>query len=225
MDRIRYNISQQYSVDKGVSLKMLCDKMPNEMYRRIMQSYVKSVVWRYKIIDDFRQSKFADNGADIKLLEVELKEKISTELVMEMIASMFSGQFIVVFLYNGEVALGAAREKMFAKGEKEVVATEFVPYDFSRRLSVIDYDLDCGKNTTQIFDRIIREIRTQKKEIQMREALRALKKEKKEVKNVSKAAAMKAAVNEFSAENLERIRKDAEYVQSRLAVEHINRGA
>ena len=225
MDRIRYNISQQYSVNKGVSLKMLCDKMPNEMYRRIMQTYVKSVVWKYKIIDDFKQGNFSDNGTDIKLLEVELKEKIATELLMEMIAGMFSGHFIVVFLYNKEVALGAAREKMFTRGEKEIVATEFVPYDFSRRLTVIDYDSDCGKNTTQIFDRIIREIRTQKKEIQMHAALRALKKEKKEVINPNKAAAIKAAVDEFSAENLERIRKDTEYVQSRLVVEHINKGA
>ena len=75
MDRIRYNISQQYSVNKGVSLKMLCDKMPNEMYRRIMQSYVKSVVWKYKIIDDFKQGNFSDNGTDIKLLEVELEKR------------------------------------------------------------------------------------------------------------------------------------------------------
>ena len=59
----------------------------------------------------------------------------------------------------------------------------------------------------------------------MHAALRALKKEKKEVINPNKAAAIKAAVDEFSAENLERIRKDTEYVQSRLVVEHINKGA
>ena len=204
---------------------MLCDKMPNEMYRKIMQSYVKSVVWKYKIIDDFRQRNVAEIGTDIKLLEVELKEKLATELLMEMIAGMFSGQFIVVFSYNGEIALGASREKMFVKGEKEIVATEFVEYDFSRRLAVIDYDLDCGKDTTQIFDRIIHEIRTQKKEIQMREALQALKKEKHEVVSEHKVASIKAALDEFSAENLERIRKDSEYVQSRLVVEHIDKGA
>lgn len=223
MDRIRYNISQQYSIDKGVSLKMLCDRMPNEMYRRIMQSYVKSVVWKYKIVDDFKQGNFTE--VDIKLLEVELKEKIATELLMDMIAGMFSGHFIVVFVYQNELALGASKEKTFGREEKEIVATEFVPYNFNDKLTVVDYDLDCGKSTEQIFERIFREIRTQKKEIQMREALRALKKEKRMVKGVSRATEMKAAVDEFSAENLERIRRDSEYVQSRLIVEHINKGA
>lgn len=224
MNRIRYNISQQYSVDKGVSLKMLCNKMPNETYRRILQTCVKSVVWRYKIVDDFKESTSTDGGADIKILEVELNEKIASELLMELIAGMFSGYYVVVFLYNDEIALGASKEKEAGKKEKDIITTSFMPYDFSRKFMMIDYDKDCGKTTTFIFERIMKEIRTQRKEMQMQEALRALQKEKKEVKNIGRAAEIKQAVEAFSAENLERIRKDSEYVKSRLLVEHINEG-
>lgn len=299
MGTVRYNISQQYGVEKGVSLKLLCDKMPNEVYRKIMQSYVKSVVWRYKIIDDLDENNPQQVLRDIKILEVELYNKVATELIMEMIAGMFSGYYVVVFICQNEMAMGAAREKQNGKREKEIVATTFLQYDFSRKLTIIDYEKDSGKSTTEIFDRIMKEIRYKKKEIQMQDALKNLKRisvkkavetetfsqkfieniveekknieeskeeskeesvvdslqkqeeipqenqenniarpdfgsiknedavaeEKNKIDAYNEKALLKSRLkmDEFSFENLNRIRQDADFIQSRLSMSRINR--
>ena len=90
----------------------------------------------------------------------------------------------------------------------KMCSTEFYPYDVDRMIEVLDYDTDCGKTTEQIHKRIFATLRQQKRVIMIEKAFERL----------SRDSAKETFAYEFSYENLERIRRDADFVQSQLKV-------
>ena len=90
----------------------------------------------------------------------------------------------------------------------KMCSTDFYPYDADRMIEVLDYDTDCGKTTEQVHKRIFATLRQQKRVIMIEKAFERL----------SRDSAKETFAYEFSYENLERIRRDAEFVQSQLKV-------
>lgn len=87
-------------------------------------------------------------------------------------------------------------------------STDFYPYDADRMIELLDYETDYDKSIDQIHKRIYATLRQQKRVIMIEKAFERLNRE-----NEKESLAF-----EFSLENLERIRADADFVQSQLRV-------
>ena len=90
------------------------------------------------------------------------------------------------------------------------MCNEFYPYDSSRMIEILDFAQDADKNVEEIHDRILSVIRQQKRVIMIEKAFANLH------KNTEKEPDLEY---EFSEENLEKIREDANYVQEQLKVD------
>lgn len=203
MSEGRYNIPRQYKVDKGMPLNTLFEKIDNLKCRKIFETELQSVEWCYQLADKEGIANVAElmKEKGLSIFEVSLKRKISPDLLTEVFAEIIRRPMVLVYLCGEELAMGAA-------AAEKICAADFYPHDMEHMIDLIDYDTDYDKSTEQIHERIFDAIRKKKRELLI----------DREFKQVSKDKEKEMMSFEFSLENLDRIRADADFVQSRLRV-------
>ena len=218
MGVLKYNISQEYCIGREVSVDMLCEKIPDETYRKILSSYVSHITWEYRIENnDMMQGSRQTLHRSLQIIEVDLKAKISSELLTEIMASIFGNLFVAVFVYKNEIALGTIKPKFTNVGEKEITTSSFYAFDSDKRLELIDYEEDQGKQPYAIHERLYHMIRKKKKENEMQEALSSIFQDTG-IPEIDQNEEREPLSFDFSLEDLEQIRQDTEYVQGRLSI-------
>lgn len=209
MQEASYNIPKQYKVDKGMPLSALFDRIDNRKCKKIFESGVESVKWCYHMTDAEGISNMMQlvKEPGLSVFEVTMKTKISSELLTEIFASILQRPILMVYLCDGELAMGT----YMPAGEKSPVrmcSTDFFPYDEGRIIDILDFEVDCGKNVEQIHKRILSTLKMQRRVIMIEKAFERINKDK-DRENL---------FFEFSLENLDRIREDAEFVKEQLKV-------
>lgn len=205
----RYNIPRQYKVDKGMPLDMLFERIKNIQCRRVFEAEVESVEWSYHIVDrdDITDVSRLVKEKGLSVFEIKLKRKLPPDLLTEVFAGLIQKPMVMVYLCGGELSMGTYLPAERA-GAGKMCATDFYPYDAERMIELIDFDADSNKTAAQIHKRLYTTICMQKRAIMIEKAYERLNLEsKKEMLSF-----------EFSMENLDRIRADADFVQSQLRV-------
>lgn len=209
MSEGRYNIPRQYKVDKGMPLNMLFEKIDNLKCRRIFETEIESVEWSYHLVDKDGIANMAElvREKGLSVFEIRLKRKISPDLLTEVFAGLIQRPMVMVYLCGGELSMGTFIP--MGKGNSgRMCATDFYPYDADRMIELLDFDTDCNKSTEQIHRRIYATLRQQKRVIMIEKAFERLSRDNEK----------ETLSFEFSFENLDRIRADADFVQSQLRV-------
>lgn len=207
MSEGRYNIPKQYKVDKGMPLDALFQKIDNLKCRRVFEAEIESVEWSYHLVDKdgVKDMKELVREQGLSVFEVNLRRKISPDLLTDVFAGVLQRPIVMVYLCDGELSMGT----YISTGRTtRTCSTDFYPYDVDRMIEVLDFDLDYDKTTQQIHKRIYATLCQQKRMIMIEKAFERLSKE-----NEGDSFAF-----EFSLENLDRIRADADFVQSQLRV-------
>ena len=207
MSEGRYNIPKQYKVDKGMPLDALFQKIDNLKCRRIFEAEIESVEWSYHLVDKegIKDMRELVREQGLSVFEVNLKRKIDPDLLTDVFSGLLQRPILMVYLCNGELSMGTYIP--IGKSSR-TCSTDFYPYDADRLIEVMDYDADSGKTTQQIHKRIYAMLFQQKRMIMIEKAFEQLNKD-----NEKESFAF-----EFSLENLDRIRADADFVQSQLKV-------
>lgn len=207
MSEGRYNIPKQYKVDKGMPLDALFQKIDNLKCRRIFETEIESVEWSYHLVDKegVKDMKELVREQGLSVFEVNLKRKIDPDLLTDVFSGLLQRPILMVYLCNGELSMGTY---IPVGKSSRTCSTDFYPYDADRLIEVIDYDADSGKTTQQIHKRIYAMLFHQKRMIMIEKAYEQLSRD-----NERESLAF-----EFSLENLDRIRADADFVQSQLRV-------
>ena len=207
MSEGRYNIPKQYKVDKGMPLDALFQKIDNLKCRRIFETEIESVEWSYHLVDKegIKDIKELVREQGLSVFEVNLKRKIDPDLLTDVFSGLLQRPILMVYLCNGELSMGTC---IPVGKSSRTCSTDFYPYDSDRLIEVMDYDADSGKTVQQIHKRIYAMLFHQKRMIMIEKAYEQLNKD-----NERESFAF-----EFSLENLDRIRADADFVQSQLKV-------
>lgn len=207
MSEGRYNIPKQYKVDKGMPLEALFQKIDNLKCRRIFEAEIESVEWIYHMVDKegIKDMKELVREQGLSVFEVNLKRKVDPDLLTDVFAGLLQRPMLMVYLCDGELSMGTY---ITVGKSSRMCATDFYPYDADRLIEVMDYDTDSGRTTQQIHKRIYAMLFQQKRAIMIEKAFERLNKD-----NERESFAF-----EFSLENLDRIRADADFVQSQLKV-------
>ena len=207
MSEGRYNIPKQYKVDKGMPLEALFQKIDNLKCRRIFEAEIECVEWSYQLVDKegVKDRKELIREPGLSVFEVILKRQLSPELLTEVFTGLFQRPVVMVYLCDGELSMGTY---IPVGKSSRTCATDFYPYDADRLIEVIDYDTDAGSTVQQIHKRIYAMLFQQKRAIMIEKAFEQLNRD-----NERESFAF-----EFSLENLDRIRADADFVQSQLRV-------
>lgn len=205
----RYNIPRQYKVDKGMPLDALFQKVDNLKCHRIFSSEVVSVEWCYHLVDKKGIKDMAGlvREPGVSVFEVRLKHMVAPDLLTEVFAGILQRPIVMVYLCGRELSMGT----FIPTGQGAVgrmCSTDFYPYDVERMIEVIDYEFDNGKSVDEIHRRIYATLRQQRRAIMIEKAFEKLGRETER----------ESFAFEFSFENLERIRADADFVQSQLKV-------
>lgn len=209
MSEGRYNIPRQYKVDKGMPLEPLLQRIDNLKCRRIFEAEIESIEWCYQMVDREGITNMMElmRERGLSIFEVHLKRKISPELLTEVFARILQRPMVMVYLCDGELSMGTFIP--MGKGTTgRMCSTDFYPYDAERMIELLDYETDCDKNTDQIHKRIFATLRQQKRMIMIEKAFERLNRDQER----------ETFTFEFSIENLNRIRADADFVQSQLKV-------
>ena len=141
------------------------------------------------------------------MFEVKLRRKISPDLLTEVFAGLLQRPMVLAYLCDDELSMGTFLP--VGKGTAgKMCSTDFYPYDADRMIELLDYEMDFDKSVDQIHRRIFATLRQQKRIIMIEKAFERLNKD-----NERDTFAF-----EFSLENLDRIRADADFVQSQLKV-------
>ncbi|MDE6917771.1 MAG: hypothetical protein K2P39_13355 [Lachnospiraceae bacterium] len=207
MSEGRYNIPKQYKVDKGMPLDVLFQKIDNLKCRRIFEAEIESVEWSYHLVDKegVKDMKALVREQGLSVFEVNLRHRIAPDLLTEIFAGLLQRPILMVYLCDGELSMGT----YIPVGKSgRTCSTEFYPYDADRMIEVLDYDMDSGSTTQQIHKRIYATLCQQRRMILIEKAFERLNKESEK----------ETFAYEFSLENLDRIRADADFVQSQLRV-------
>lgn len=108
MSEGRYNIPKQYKVDKGMPLNILFQRIDNLKCREIFETSVEAVTWNYQITDEegITDVNTLIRQKGISVFEVVLKYKISTELLTEVLVGLIQKPMVLVYLCEGELAMG-----------------------------------------------------------------------------------------------------------------------
>ena len=207
MSEGRYNIPKQYKVDKGMPLDVLFQKIDNLKCRRVFESEIESVEWSYHLVDKegIKDMKELVREQGLSVFEVNLKRKIDPDLLTDVFSGVLQRPILMVYLCNGELSMGTY---ISVGKSSRTCSTDFYPYDADRMIEVMDYDADTGKTTQQIHKRIYAMLFQQKRMIMIEKAFESLNRESER----------ESFAFEFSLENLDRIRADADFVQSQLKV-------
>lgn len=209
MSEGRYNIPKQYKVDKGMPLEPMFQKIDSLKCRRVFECEVESVEWSYQIVDRKGITNIAEllREKGLSVFEICLKRKVAPDLLTEVFAGLLQRPMVLVYLCGGELSMGT-----FIPGAKgtagKMCSTDFYPYDADRMIDLLDFSEDSDKTADQIHKRIFATLRQQKRMIMIEKAYERLSKDN-EKENFA---------FEFSLENLDRIRADADFVQSQLKV-------
>lgn len=212
MSEGRYNIPKQYRVERGMPVELLNQRIDNQKCRQIFDTEIASMTWCYQITDDNGSSDVNTlmRAKGISVFEVVTRHKVSPELMTEVFANLIPKRFIIMYICDGELSIGTYIPPQKGMAPKLCV-TDFYPYDASRMIDVLDFEQDFDKTTEQIQARFLATVRQQKRIIMIEKAFESMKKEtRKQEQDLS---------FEFSAENLDKIREDADYVQEQLRVE------
>ncbi len=207
MSEGRYNIPKQYKVDKGMPLEALFQKIDNLKCRRIFEAEIESVEWIYHMVDKagVKDMRELVREQGLSVFEVKLKRKVDPDLLTDVFAGLLSRPMLMVYLCDGELSMGTY---IPVGKSSRTCATDFYPYDADRLIEVIGYDTDAGSTVQQIHKRIYAMLFQQKRAIMIEKAFEQLNRD-----NERESFAF-----EFSLENLDRIRADADFVQSQLKV-------
>ncbi len=207
MSEGRYNIPKQYKVDKGMPLDALFQKIDNLKCRRIFEAEIESVEWIYHMVDKegIKDMKELVREQGLSVFEVNLKRKVDPDLLTDVFAGLLQRPMLMVYLCEGELSMGTY---IPVGKSSRTCSTDFYPYDADRLIEVMDYDTDSGRTTQQIHKRIYAMLFQQKRAIMIEKAFERLNRD-----NERESFAF-----EFSLENLDRIRADADFVQSQLKV-------
>lgn len=207
MSEGRYNIPKQYKVDKGMPLDALFQKIDNLKCRRIFEAEIESVEWIYHMVDKegIKDMKELVREQGLSVFEVNLKRKVDPDLLTDVFAGLLQRPMLMVYLCDGELSMGTY---IPVGKSSRTCSTDFYPYDADRLIEVMDYDTDSGRTTQQIHKRIYAMLFQQKRAIMIEKAFERLNRD-----NERESFAF-----EFSLENLDRIRADADFVQSQLKV-------
>lgn len=209
MSEGRYNITKQYKVDKGMPLDALFQRIDNLKCRRIFEAEIISVEWSYHLVDKKGVKDMAElvREPGVSVFEVRLKHAISPDLLTEVFAGLLQRPMVMVYLCGKELSMGTFIPA--GKGTAgRTCSTDFYPYDADRMIEVLDYEADSGKSIGEIHRRIYATLRQQRRVIMIEKAFERLNKDHER----------ESFAYEFSFENLERIRADADFVQSQLKV-------
>lgn len=209
MSEGRYNIPKQYKVDKGMPLDVLFQRIDNLKCRRIFESEIESIEWSYHLVDKEGITNMMELVREhgLSIFEVNLRRKISPDLLTEVFAGLLQRPMVMVYLCDGELSMGTFIP--MGKGTTgRMCSTDFYPYDADRMIELLDFETDCDKNVDQIHKRIFATLRQQKRIIMIEKASERLNKDREK----------ETFAFEFSLENLDRIRADADFVQSQLKV-------
>lgn len=209
MSEGRYNIPKQYKVDKGMPLDVLFQRIDNLKCRRIFESEIESIEWSYHLVDKEGITNMMELVREhgLSIFEVNLRRKISPDLLTEVFAGLLQRPMVMVYLCDGELSMGTFIP--MGKGTTgRMCSTDFYPYDADRMIELLDFETDCDKNVDQIHKRIFATLRQQKRIIMIEKAFERLNKDREK----------ETFAFEFSLENLDRIRADADFVQSQLKV-------
>ncbi len=209
MSEGKYNIPKQYKVDKGMPLEALFQKIDNLKCRRIFEAEIECVEWSYQLVDKegVKDRKELIREPGLSVFEVILKRKLSPELLTEVFTGLFQRPVVMVYLCGGEMAMGTYMPE--GKGSVgRMCSTDFYSFDADRMIELLDYNTDYGRTTQQIHKRIYAALRERKRVIMIEKAFERLNREHERV----------SFDFEFSLENLDRIRADADFVQSQLMV-------
>ena len=205
----RYNIPKQYKVDKGMPLDTLFEKIENTKCRRIFQVEVESVERSYHLVDKDgitnRTALVRENG--LSVFEIKLKRKVAPDLLTEVFSGLIRKPMVMMCLCGGERSMGIFRPSEAGNGGR-MCATDFYPYDAERMINIMDYEADRNKSPYQIGLRIYAMICNQKRAIMIEKAYERLSKEQEN----------EMLSFEFSFENLDKIRADADFVQAQLKI-------
>lgn len=209
MSEGRYNIPKQYKVDKGMPLDALFRRIDNLKCRRIFESEIESMEWRYHLVDKDGITNRAElvREQGLSVFEVNLRRKISPDLLTEVFAGLLQRPVVMVYFCGGEMSMGTFLPMGEGMPDK-MCSTDFYPYDADRMIELLDFETDWDKSVDQIHRRILADLRQQKRVIMIEKAFERLNKERER----------ESFAFEFSLENLERIRADADFVQSQLKV-------
>lgn len=216
MSEGKYNIPKQYKVDMGMPIEAFLPNIANEKCREIFENEIECLTWSFQITDGEPTSNVYElmKKKGLSVFEVIMNTEISTELMTEVFAGLIPKRFVILYLCNGELAIGTYMPGENGKGGK-MCATDYYPYDSSRMIDIIDFKQDCGKSVEEIHARLMSTIRQQKRIIMIEKAFEKMKNlsgSKSEEKNEENMA------YDFSEENLDKIREDAEYVKEQLKV-------
>lgn len=209
MSEGRYNIPKQYKVDKGMPLKLLSEKIDNLKCRRIFEAEIEYVEWSYHLVDKDGITNVAElvREKGLSVFEIGLRRKISPDLLTEIFAGLIQKPVVMVYLCDGELSMGTFIPT--GKGNTgRMCSTDFYPYDAERMIEVLDFSEDNDKKIEQVHQRIYSTLRQQKRVIMIEKAFERLSRDNER----------ETLSFEFSPENLDRIRADADFVQSRLRV-------
>lgn len=205
----RYNIPKQYKVDKGMPLDTLFEKIDNAKCRRIFEAEVESVEWSYHLVDKGGITNMAElvreNG--LSVFEIKMKRKVAPDLLTEVFAGLIRKPMVMMYLCGGELSMGIFLPSGGGNAGK-MCATDFYPYDAERMINIMDYEADRNKSTRQIGIRIFSVIRNQKRAIMIEKAYERLSRDREN----------EMLSYEFSFENLDKIRADADFVQAQLKI-------
>lgn len=209
MSEGRYNIPKQYKVDKGMPLDVLFQRIDNLKCRRIFESEIESVEWSYHLVDKEGITGMAQlvRERGVSVFEVILRRKISPDLLTEVFAGLLQRPMILTYLCGSELSMGTFIP--VGKGTAgKMCSTDFYPYDADRMIELLDFEADCNQKVDQIHKRIYATLRQQKRIIMIEKAFERLSHDDEK----------ETFAFEFSLENLDRIRADADFVQSQLKV-------
>lgn len=214
MSEGRYNIPKKYKIDRGMPVELINQRIDNEKCRQVFDSEIEKMTWCYQITDEnISDAKSLMRAKGISMFEVVMKNKISTELMTEVISTLIPKRFIIMYICDGELAIGT-----YIPAEGGVPAkmsvTDFYPYDEDRMIEILDFEQDSNKSVAQIHARFLQTVRYQRKMIMIEKAFESMS---KKVKTEEKRKANDSILN-FDIDEINRIREEARFVQQQLTV-------
>lgn len=211
MNEGKYNIPRQFKVDKGMPLEVLFDKIGNSKCRRIFEEEIESITWSYHIVDSMERMDMMTllRQKGISVFEVQMRRKISPELMTEVFAGLLQRPIVMVYICEDELSMGTFIPVGEGKTGK-YCTTEFYKFDTERMIEILDFEEDAGKSTEQIHARILATLRLQKRIIMIEKAFERIDKDDRKREDELNL--------EFSLENLNKIRQDADFITEQLKV-------
>lgn len=206
-----YNIPASFMVEKGLPIEFLNQKIKNDKCREIFDSVVKSITWKYQIVnDDVLSIPGALTGKrGISVFEVLLKTEADPELLTEIIAGFIPRRMVLIFISEDMMAISSYVPDEHGL-EPRLQNTCFYEYSVNAQIDIYNIREDLHKDYKVIQRRILGELKEKKKEMLIDKTFAQVSKTKKNRLDDFDIL--------FSQANLDKIREDAEFVEEQLKV-------